>query len=90
MLSTNYHGNKGKTMQKQTRTCSSDSLHSLHCIFSVCSPSLAQFPTTDFMHQLSYLNMLTKWPVIYMLSERERMAEHMQGIVSTFLHHQQK
>ena len=52
----NYQCTKGKTMQKLTRTCSSDISHTWHCsMFSVCSPSLAQFFSFDYMHNLTFL-----------------------------------
>ena len=47
--------NEGKTMQKLTRTCSSDSLQYGHCeLLSECSPSLAQLISIDYMHQLAF------------------------------------
>ena len=38
--------------------------------------------TIDYMHQLCFLYMLN-YPVIYSLSERERVEVNMQGIVFT-------
>ena len=69
-------------MQKLTRTCYIGNLHCCHYLLSsVCSPSLGQLISIDFMYQLLFLFMLNNVASHLLLSERESGYIHARNCV---------
>ena len=60
----------------------SDSLHLCHWLFfSVCSISLTKYWQYASVVLSIYIYIYINYPAVYTLSERERVAAHMQGTV---------
>ena len=81
VLSAEIMRTKGRTMQKLTKICSSDSLHFRQ--FIVFGVMYIISTTINFMHQLCFLYMLNIQISTCCRREREQVAVNMHGTVFT-------